>query len=198
MTDQPPPWVIAIGASGAAGLNDLRGLLAEWQNLNAIVMIVLHRPWTGVSYLRQVLQLSSHMPVHVAGQGQQLRPGCVYIGEPSNHLILLSSSIGGLTDDPRRFYGNRTIDLLFQSVATIGGHRTIGVVLSGSLDDGTRGLAEIHDAGGWTMIINPAGQPWPSMPESASSYHGPINVIGDVPVIAREIEKILATDRQPS
>ncbi|MEI4264050.1 chemotaxis protein CheB [Roseovarius sp. D0-M9] len=40
-----------------------------------------------------------------------------------------------------------------------GGYRTIGVVLSGSLDDGTLGLAEIHEAGGWTMIINPAGQP---------------------------------------
>ncbi len=195
MTDQPAPWVVAIGASGAAGLNDLRGLLAEWQNLHAIVMIVLHRPFTKISYLRQVLQFSSEMPVHVAALGQQLRPGCVYIGEPSSHLILLSSSIAGLTDDPRRLYGDRTIDLLFQSVATIGGRRNVGVVLSASLDDGTLDLAEIHKAGGWTMIINPAGQRCSSMRENAGSYLGPINIIGDVSMIALEVEKILATDR---
>lgn len=190
MADQPPPWVIAVGASGREGLDDLRELLAEWWELDAIVMLVLHRPWQKITYLRQVLQRSSHMPVHVADQGQQLRAGCVYIGEPASHLTLLSNSVGGLTEDPKRLFRNRTIDLLFQSLAVARGTRAIGIVLSGSLDDGSRGLAAIHDSGGCTMVISPAGQPWPGMPENARSYDGPIDVVGDVHLIAREVERI--------
>ncbi|HBQ48460.1 MAG TPA: chemotaxis protein CheB, partial [Hyphomonas atlantica] len=51
MLEDLSPWVIAIGASGAEGLDDLRSLLAEWQEINAIVMIVLHRPWEKDTHL---------------------------------------------------------------------------------------------------------------------------------------------------
>jgi chemotaxis response regulator CheB len=56
----------------------------------------------------------------------------------------------------------------------------IGVVLSGSLDDGSRGLAAIHDAGGMTMVLTPARPPQQGMPENAISYDGPIDLIGDL------------------
>jgi two-component system, chemotaxis family, protein-glutamate methylesterase/glutaminase len=143
MLEDLSPWVIAIGASGSEGLDDLRSLLAEWQEINAIVMIVLHRPWEKDTHLRQILQRSTHMPVQIADQGQQLRAGCIYIGEPSRLLCLLSDSISILISDPKRAHRNRTVDLLFNSLGVLGGQRTIGIVLSGSLDDGSRGLAEI-------------------------------------------------------
>lgn len=44
MLEELSPWVIAIGASRAEGLDDLQALLAEWQEIDAVVMIVLHRP----------------------------------------------------------------------------------------------------------------------------------------------------------
>ncbi|HIG16123.1 MAG TPA: chemotaxis protein CheB [Candidatus Handelsmanbacteria bacterium] len=193
MLEELSPWVIAIGASGAEGLDDLRSLLAEWQEINAIVMIVLHRPWEKDTHLRQILQRSTHMPVQIADQGQQLRPGCIYIGEPSRHLCLLSDSISILISDPKRAHRNRTVDLLFNSLVVLGGQRTIGIVLSGSLDDGSRGLAEIHDAGGYTMVLRREGQRRPGMPENARAYDGPVDVMGDVSAIAKAVKGLLTS-----
>ena len=74
----------------------------------------------------------------------------------------------------------------------------MGVVLSGALDDGARGLAAIHAAGGVTMVVTPNrdGRRC-GMPENAIGYDGPIDVIGSPSAIAREITRRLAAWPQP-
>src|ERR1700757_2267473 len=121
MASSPPPWFIAIGASGSEGLDDIRNLLRELPSpLFAVVLIVLHRPWHHVSRLQAVLARESQLPVVIATHGERFEPGTVYIGEPEDHLTLATKSFGFLIHDPKRQYGNRTIDLLFQSVAAPG------------------------------------------------------------------------------
>src|SRR3954451_14788189 len=61
------------------------------------------------------------------------------------------------------------------------------VVLSGALDDASRGLAAVHDAGGLTMVLTPGRSPERGMPENAISYDGPIDLIGDPLQIAEGI-----------
>jgi two-component system chemotaxis response regulator CheB len=100
---------------------------------------------------------------------------------------LATKSFGFLVYDPKRQYGNRTVDLLFQSVAAHGGERVIGVILSGSLDDGSRGLAAIHHSGGRTMVLSRASHTR-GMPENAIAYDGPVDVIGDLRRIAGAIQ----------
>ena len=111
----------------------------------------------------------------------------MYIGEPSQHLTLAARSFGQIVDDPGQAYRNRTVDLLFRSVADHGGGRVIGVILSGSLDDGARGLAAIHAAGGLTMVLTPYHPARRGMPENAIAYDGPIDLVGASPEIARAI-----------
>ena len=187
-------WTVAVGASGSEGLQDLCKLLHEWSSLDAVIMIVLHRPWTAISHLREVLQRSSRMPVLIAGENELLRPGHVYIGEPANHLALISRTVGTVMPDLVGTYRNRTVDLLFNSLAAFGGMRIIGIVLAGSLDDGSRGLAAIKKAGGRTMVIIPSKLP-PDMPGNALSHNGPIDVMGNIPMIARAVENTIS-DRQ--
>jgi len=69
-------WIIAIGASGSEGLEDICVLLATLPpDLDAIVLIVLHRPWNEPSHLADVLSRCSQIPVVIAGQGDRLTPG---------------------------------------------------------------------------------------------------------------------------
>ena len=68
----------------------------------------------------------------------------------------------------------------------------IGVVLSGSSDDGSRGLAAIHKAGGRTMVLTPATPQEPGMPENAIGYDGPIDVIGSPGRLAEAICEVCA------
>jgi two-component system chemotaxis response regulator CheB len=116
----------------------------------------------------------------------------VYIGEPDQHLTLAMQNFGRLVDDPQRAHGNRTIDLLFRSVVRRENGRMIGVVLSGSLDDGSRGLAAIHDAGGLTRVLTPGLLPRKGMPENAIAYDGPIDTIGNPQLIANAIVRAVA------
>jgi chemotaxis response regulator CheB len=87
------------------------------------------------------------MPVFVAGEGERFERGRCYIVEPAAHLIPAERSFGALVKDAGAAYSNRTIDLLFRSMAAGVGERFIGVVLSGTLDEGSRGIAAIHAAG---------------------------------------------------
>jgi two-component system chemotaxis response regulator CheB len=183
----PLPWFVAVGASGQRGLCDLMALLSELPaDLGAAVLVVLHRPWDVVSHLQQVLARKSNMPVVIVEQGDRFRAGTVYIGEPAAHLTLAALSIKKIVADPHRGYGSRTVDLLFRSVASEGGGRMIGVILSGELDDGARGIAAIHDCGGLTMVLTP-GDFSKGMPENAISYDGPIDTIGSPGSIAAAI-----------
>jgi len=184
------PWFVAIGASGREGLDDIRELLRQLpSSLGAVVLIVLHRPWHRLSHLQSILARASQMPVVIASQGEHFDQGNAYIGEPEDHLTLASRSFGELINDPEGHYRNRTVDLLFRSVAAHGGERTIGVILSGSLDDGSRGISAIRHAGGRTMVLTPGALSRRGMPENAIAYDGPIDLIGDPRQIADAICK---------
>src|SRR5690554_4553112 len=152
-------WYVAIGASGEKGLGDIKDVLRNLpMQLDIVVLVVLHRLWDKPSHLAAVLGRASKRPVKVAQSGQKFEVGTVYVGEPADHLTLAKNSFGLLVDDPDGSHRNRTVDLLFRSVAKHGGKRIIGVVLSGSLDDGSRGLAAVKEAGGLSMVLTPRSE----------------------------------------
>ena len=196
--DRPAPGrpahrYVAIGASGGEGLDDIRALLQALPHpVPAAVMVVLHRPVDGISHLRAVLAAATPAPVVVAHEGERLEAGRVYIGEPAHHLTLVAGNAAGLVPGPGNEHRNRTVDLLFRSLAALAGPSVIGVVLSGSLDDGSRGLAAIHAAGGVTMVLTPGRDARRGMPENAIGYDGSIDTIGSPGAIAREIARRLA------
>jgi chemotaxis response regulator CheB len=197
----PPasPYFIAIGASGSDGLDDIKALLGGLSHpLAAIVLVVLHRPWDLLSHLRDILARASHLPVVIAADGDQLQLGTCYIGEPAEHLTLTARSRVHLLDDPTNSYRNRTIDALFRSVAAHAGSRMIGVVLSGSLDDGSLGLAAIKAAGGTAMVLTPNRSGGRGMPENAISYNRLIDKIGTPEQIAQEIARLLKAGTTPA
>jgi chemotaxis response regulator CheB len=186
------PYVVALGASGAEGLNDILDLLGAWpENLGAIIMVVLHRSSDAISHLQQILARRSGRPVIVAKDSQVLLPNFCYIGEPNRALTLSAESRARLVDANDNRLRNRTIDALFESVALHAGERAVGIVLSGALDDGSRGLAAIHAAGGMTMVLDPAHKPV-GMQQNAIDYDGPISFIGSGSAIAAALENALA------
>jgi chemotaxis response regulator CheB len=129
------------------------------------------------------------MPVLVADADDRFHVGKCYIGEPAAHLTLAARSSVGLVEGANDRYRNRTIDLLFASVAAHARQRGIGVIVSGALDDGSRGLAAIRQAGGATMVLTEAGLARSGMPQNASVYDGPIDLMGSVDEIAAEIAR---------
>jgi two-component system chemotaxis response regulator CheB len=192
------PYFIAIGASGSEGLDDIINLLGAWpNNVHAVVMVVLHRSSDEISYLQEILARSSRLPIVVAEPGQLLQPNICYIGEPDGALTMSSEGLAFLVEGADNRLRNRTVDTLFDSVALHAGKRAVGIVLSGSLDDGSRGLAAIHAAGGLTMVLDPAHKPV-GMQQNAIDYDGTISFIGNGLAIAAALKQALAPVRSAS
>jgi two-component system chemotaxis response regulator CheB len=128
------------------------------------------------------------MPV-VARRGERLHHGVCYI--PSQHLIVGPGLHADLLPD--RGTPTGTSIQLFISLARRYGPRTIGVVLSGQLDDGTRGLAAIKKAGGIAMVQSPNEAAYPEMPRNAIKYDGPVDLVAPIPDLAGEIIRLTGT-----
>lgn len=184
MTQRHPPMFVAIGASGSEGLDDIRDLLGALPALlDAIVMVVLHRPSDQISHLREVLARSTKLRVLIATETESLVPGTCYIGAPDEHLTLVDTNLAHMVPGEDNRLRNRTVDTLFNSLALHAGNRTIGIVLSGWLSDGSRGLAAIHAEGGLTMVLDPGHKPR-GMQQNAIDFDGPISLIGTAAEIA--------------
>jgi two-component system chemotaxis response regulator CheB len=172
-------YFIAIGAAGTEGLADIGELLhALSPTLAAIVMVVLHRQTDQNIRLRDILARDSQLPVFVAEDDEVLRTCRCYIGEPNAHLAVGAQNRVQLVRGTHDELSNRTVDTLFQSLALHAGSRVIGVVLSGSLDDGSRGLELIHHAHGITMVLEPGNKPR-GMQQNAIDFDGPISFVGN-------------------
>jgi two-component system, chemotaxis family, protein-glutamate methylesterase/glutaminase len=88
MSSSATPWFVAIGASGAEGLSDIKELLASLPvPIPAVVLVVLHRPWDKPSHLREVLSRDCGHPILIAEEGEKFAQGTIYIGEPSQHHV---------------------------------------------------------------------------------------------------------------
>jgi two-component system, chemotaxis family, protein-glutamate methylesterase/glutaminase len=160
------PAVIAIGAS-AGGVEALSALVSALpKDLAAPILVVLHVSAAGRSFLPDILDRRTELIARHAQDGEPLHAGRVYVAPPDDHLVVRDGTVF-LTREPRENGHRPAVDPMFRSVAAAYGRRAIGVVLSGTRDDGSRGLASIKAAGGTALVQDPAECMYDGMPESA-------------------------------
>lgn len=187
--------IVVIGAS-AGGVSALQRLFSQFSlGVRASFFVVLHIPPESPSLLAELLDKAGPLTAKAAEDGDRILPGCVYVAPPNFHL-LVKPDVVRLHRGPRENRHRPAIDPLFRSAAIAYATRTIGVVLTGYLDDGSSGLLAIKRCGGTAVVQSPEDADYPDMPSNAIAAADvdcqvPIHTMGSViqQLIERPAEK---------
>jgi two-component system chemotaxis response regulator CheB len=158
--------IVVVGGS-AGGIEVISTILATLPaGMNAAVFVVIHTGQAVPGYLVDIFGRCSTLPVQFATDREPIELGKVYVASPDRHLLIKRGEMRVILG-PKENNFRPALDPLFRTAATTYGDRVIGVVVSGSLDDGTHGLLQIKRAGGLAVVQSPEDALHPGMPASA-------------------------------
>lgn len=165
--------IIVVGAS-AGGVEALSQLVSHLpEEIPAAIFVVLHIPSQSPSILPKILnrairksQQGSRLRAAHPCDGDKIEMGQIYVAPPDRHLLVKNGYIH-LARGPKENSTRPAIDPLFRTAARTYGRRVVGVVLSGTLDDGTAGLMAVKQRGGVTIVQDPDEALYSGMPQSA-------------------------------
>jgi len=180
--------LIGIGAS-AGGLEALQEFFGNLPPMEGVSFVVVqHLSPDYKSLMPELLSRHTNMPVQHIDDGMTLAPGNVYILPPKNNVSVFK---GQLFLTPPEHELNLPIDVFFNSLAEEFRERGIGVILSGTGTDGTRGVRAIKEHGGFIIAQAEETAAFDGMPRSAIST-GLCDAILSPQKIAEELPSICA------
>ena len=186
-----PSQIVGIGAS-AGGLEAITELLQHLNPESGMTYIyVPHLSPDHKSILTDILSKATHMKVQEVIDHVLMEPDHFYIIPPDKEMTVVDGHVK-LTPRTKKRVMHLPIDTFFASLAEIHKEKVIGVVLSGSANDGTRGLLAIKAAGGLTFAQD-ASAKFNSMPKSAITA-GAVDFILSPKEIAAELFRISKHD----
>jgi len=165
---------VVIGTS-AGGVDALSVVLpALPADVCAPVFAVLHLPRERPSLLADIFGPKCRVPVREAVDKDPIEPGTIYFAPPDYHLLIDDGPAIALSDDEPVHHSRPSIDVLFESAAEVFGPGLLAILLTGGNQDGAAGLAAVRDAGGVTVVQDPAEAQAPTMIQAALA-RGPID-----------------------
>jgi two-component system CheB/CheR fusion protein len=177
--------IVAIGAS-AGGLDALEKLFSTLPpDTGAAFLVIQHLSPDHKSMMANLLSRHTSMPVLVAEQDMPVEPNHVYLIPPGAIMHMGDGYLRLTPKNPRTL--TLPIDVFFTSMARQYGDRSVGIVLSGTGSDGTRGAAAINEAGGLLIAQSPENAKFDGMPRSVIAT-GLVDAILPVEEIAQRLQ----------
>ena len=157
-------YVVAVGAS-AGGLDALERFFRGLPDRSGAAFVVIqHLSPDHKSMMANLLGRHTSMPVVTVEDGMTIEPNRVHLIPPASIMSVSRRQLRLSPKNPRGL--TLPIDLFFTSLAREFGKSAIGVVLSGTGSDGTRGAVAINDAGGLLLAQEPESAKFDGMPRS--------------------------------
>ena len=159
--------MVAIGSSWG-GLSALKIVLGGLPpSFPLPVVIAQHRSADSQDAgLARYYSAFCELPVCSVEDKQSIEPGTVYFAPPDYHLLVEGQAFA-LSVDDRVQFSRPSVDVLMESAVDSFGEAVIGVILTGTNEDGAEGLAAVEAAGGCTIVQAPETAARSEMPQAA-------------------------------
>jgi two-component system chemotaxis response regulator CheB len=149
--------LIVIGGGGRGAVEALCLLLDDLPTpVPAWILVAIDEPLQTAENMMMTLQGHTRCIVLTATDGEVMQSGRVYLAPRGWHLAV-EPGFQAHVHQGDRIHGKRpAADVLFSSAAKHFGRQVIGVILSGSNEDGARGFRDIHATGGLRLVQSPS------------------------------------------
>lgn len=163
-TEKYQGFVVTLGAS-AGGLEALEKFFSACPTDTGLPFIVIqHLSPDHKSMMADLLGRYTSMPIKLVEEGMLINPNHVYL-IPAGTIMRVVGGHFVLTQKQPHVL-SLPIDIFFTSLAEEYGDKAIGVILSGTGSDGTRGAYAINEAGGFLLAQSPQEAKFNGMPNS--------------------------------
>ena len=183
---QPARKIIAIGAS-TGGVEALISVLTKFPANCPPTVITQHMPASFTKSFADRLNRLCAPKVKEAEDGDRLEIGRIYLAPGGDHHMEISNAMAPrcILTDGGPVNGHRpSVDVLFNSVASLAGAKAVGIILTGMGRDGAAGLLKMRQAGAITIGQNEKTCVVFGMPRVAHEIGAverllPLNMIGE-------------------
>ncbi len=164
---------IAIGGSAGAIKALLHVLPSLPADYSLAIMVVVHMPELFESRLPHIFNQYMNLPAQQALDKTPIEKGKVYFAPPGYHLLVETNRHFSLSCEEPLHFSRPAIDILMSSAADTYGPTLAGILLTGANQDGAEGMAQIHAAGGLTIVQDPQEAEIAVMPLAAIKLSQP-------------------------
>lgn len=163
-----PLYYVGIGAS-AGGLEAIEEFFNNMPEESGFSFIIVqHLSPDYKSLMRELLSKHTKMPIYIAKEGMKVVKNSVYLIPPGRNLKIFHGNLLLSEQEQNRGF-NFPIDIFLCSLAEDKGERAIGIILSGTGSDGTKGIKSIKEFAGITIVQSEDTARFDGMPRSAIS-----------------------------
>jgi two-component system, chemotaxis family, CheB/CheR fusion protein len=183
----PDLAICAIGAS-AGGLDALQQFFDNADPaLGVSYVVIQHLSPDHKSLMVELLRRHTELQVVRAEDGMVIEPNTVYLNPPKSNLTIEGPRLR-LKEQPSGQGLHLPIDTFFASLAAAQGEHAVGVVLSGTGSDGTRGARELKAEGGLVLAQEPTEAQFDGMPRSviATGLADQVLSVADMPSVVSQ------------
>lgn len=141
------------------------------------IILCLHRLKYVRSGLVEGLNIKSKITVIEPFDKDKIKPNTVYLAPSNYHLFIEFDNTFSLSTEESYNHSRPSIDYTLSSAATAFRERCLGILLTGANKDGAKGLKDIYDKKGYTIVQNPDTCDIKTMPQAALRLFEPQSIM---------------------
>jgi len=184
---------VGIGASagGLSAINEFFDHIGP--NTGMAFIVVQHLSPDFKSLMDELLSKHTQMPIAVIHEATPVRPNHIYLISKESNIIIKDGIIQPV-NRKARYTLNLPIDEFFHSLGKDQREHSVGIILSGTGTDGSRGIGSIKEAGGLVYVQEPNSAQFDGMPRAAIDTGFPDNVLSPTE-IAKSLMNLVTSSK---